>query len=548
MIIGSHLDVVSKETSEMHKATFKEFCDIIKSSGVVHSASYFALNCRQPQSKQLRHFQDTISGLIANSPRHQLSLQASTLLGMLETDFSQVAACTVQTVLSHIKATGIALPENPFFLFPILYELHELGLLFLIGTSSRESSLVVLNITKLTNEVHKLLFSQQSTQDLKKYIDSEDMTSYNVGILPEKVLEKILPQHIIKECLIHLQYCQEIRHSEVGAFPAITGHTQQSFLFFPALCSSGKSDTPLVKDPADLSYGIGWFARCGDPSDYFPPRFTHVLPLRLVFEFTLSAPTQNLTSSITSDLHLQRRCIMWRTGVHWLMEEGVECRVELVSESQIIKGVLVTVKTTRDARLVDNCIHIFSNIIRCVMQAKAEFCHSIRPKFFLLDSPATPSSLDDDHLFAMSDVERVLTSPQRKQWVVSVSGKQRMERSKLDSLLQLSHWNKLFSIDLDSVLSHIEEVVRGLHMLGIYLAIPKSRLEEVEENFPRDVKRQRIELVKVWMNSSHSDYPPCWWHLVQALEKIQHGALAEKIRAQYSKFDIICAIAVKCIH
>ena len=208
---------------------------------------------------------------------------------------------------------------------------------------------------------------------------------------------------------------------------------------------------------------------------------------------------------------------------------------ELVSESRIIKGVLVTVKTTRDAQLVDNCIHIFSNIIRCVMHTKAEFCHSIRPKFFLLDSPATPSSLDDDHLFAMSDVERVLTSPQRKQWVVSVSGKQRMERSKLDSLLQLSHWNKLFSIDLDSVLSHIEEVVRGLHMLGIYLAIPKSRLEEVEENFPRDVKRQRIELVKVWMNSSHSDYPPCWWHLVQALEKIQHGALAEKIRAQHSK-------------
>ena len=548
MIIGSHLDVVSKEASEMHKTTFKEFCDIIKSSGVVHSASYFALNCRQPQSKQLRHFQDTISGLIANSPRHQLSLQASTLLGMLETDFSQVAACTVQTVLSHIKATGIALPENIFFLFPILYELHELGLLFLTGTSAGEISLVVMNITQLTNEVHKLLFSQQATQNLKKYIDNEDMASFNVGILPKKVLEKILPKHITKECLVHLQYCQEIKHSEVGAFPAITNPTQRSFLFFPALCSSDKSDTPLVTQPADLSYGIGWFSRCDDPSDYFSPRFAHVLPLRLIFEFTLSAPTQNLTSSTTSDLHLRRRCIMWRTGVHWLMEEGVECRVELVSESQIIKGVLVTVKTTRDARLVDNCIHVFNNIIRCVMQAKAEFCHSISPRFFLLDSPATPACLDDDHLFAMSDVERVLTSSERKQWVVSVSGRQRMERFKLDSLLHLSHWNKLFSIDLASVLSHIEEVVRELHMLGIYLDIPTSRLEEMEENFPRDVKRQRIELVKVWMNSSHNDYPPCWWHLVQALEKIQHGALAEKIRAQYSKFDIICAIAVECIH
>ena len=212
----------------------------------------------------------------------------------------------------------------------------------------------------------------------------------------------------------------------------------------------------------------------------------------------------------------------------------MECRVELVSKSHIIKGVLVTVKTTRDARLVDNCIHVFNNIIRCVMQAKAEFCHSTRPKFFLLDSPATPACLDDDHLFAMSDVERVLTSPEGKQWVLSVSGRQQIECSKLDSLVQLSHWNNLFTIDLVSVLSHIEEVVRELHMLGIYLAIPISRLEELEENFPSNVKRQRIELVKLWMSSSQ--HPPCWWHLVQALEKIQYGALAEKIRAQYSKF------------
>ena len=533
IIIGSHLDIVSRETSQGHEPTFREFFNIINSTGVVRSATFLLLDCCKPQSKQIKELKQLICGFIAFSPRYQLSLHASTLLGMLEEDFRQVAACTVQTVISHIKVTGIALPNDITALFPILHELHELGLLFLTSTNAEESSLVVLNITKLTNEVHKLLFSPQATQDLKKYIDNEDMTSYNVGILPEKVLEKILPKHITKECLIHLQYCQEIKHSDVGAFPAITNPTQQSFLFFPALCSSDKSDTPFVTHPTDLSYGIGWFARCDDPSDYFSPRFAHVLPLRLVFEFTLSAPTQNLTSSTISDLHLQRRCTMWRTGVHWLMEEGVECRVELVRDSQIIKGVLVTVKTTRDARLIDNCIHIFNNIIRCVMQAKAEFCHSIGPKFFLLDSPAIPACLDDDHLFATSDVERVLMSPERKQWVISVSGRQQIDRSKLDSLVQLSHWNNLFSIDLVSVLSHIEEVVRELHMLGIHLNIPTRHLEEMEENFPRNVGRQRIEIVKIWM--SFSEHPPCWWHLVQALEKIQHGALAEKIRAQHSK-------------
>ena len=534
IIIGSHLDVVSKETSEMHETTFREFLSVINSTGVMRSAIYLLLDCCQPQSKQIKEFQNHISGLITNSPRYQLSLQASTLLGMLETDFRQVAACTVQTVLDHIEVTGIALPKDITALLPILHELHELGLLFFLpGTSAGESSLVVLNITQLTNQVHKLLFSPQATQNLKKYIKKEDMASFNVGILPEKVLEKILPKHITKECLIHLQYCQKIRHSDVGTFPAITHHTQQSFLFFPALCSSDKSDTPLVTHPADLSYGIGWLARCyDDPSAYFSPRFAHVLHLRLVFEFTLSAPIQNLTSSTTSDLHLQRRCTMWRTGVHWLMEEGVECRVELVSKSQIIKGVLVTVKTIRDARLVDNCIHVFNNIIRCVMQAKAEFCHSIRPKFFLLDSPATPACLNDDYLFAMSDVERVLMSPKRKQWVLSISGKQQMERSKLVNLLQLSHWNNLFPIHFVPVHDYLQEVVQELQNLGLSLDIPWRKLQEIKKNCAT-VEEQRMELVSVWMSSS--DKPPCWWHLVQALKKTTHKTLAETIAAENSK-------------
>ena len=166
--------------------------------------------------------------------------------------------------------------------------------------------------------------------------------------------------------------------------------------------------------------------------------------------------------------------------------------MELVSESQIIKGVLVTVKTTRDAQLVDNGIYVFNNIIRCVMQAEAEFCHSIRPKLFLLNSPATPACLDDDHLFAMSDVERVLMSPKRKQWVLSVSGRQQMERSKLVNLLQLSHWNNLFPIDFVPVQDYLQEVVQELQNLGLSLDIPWSKLQAIKKNCPTVEEQRRM--------------------------------------------------------
>ena len=54
------------------------------------------------------------------------------LLGLLEKDFSNVTACSAQTILSHSEVTGISLAKNTAALISILNELHDLGLLFTI--------------------------------------------------------------------------------------------------------------------------------------------------------------------------------------------------------------------------------------------------------------------------------------------------------------------------------------------------------------------------------------------------------------------------------
>lgn len=128
----------------------------------------------------------------------------------------------------------------------------------------------------------------------------------------------------------------------------------------------------------------------------------------------------------------------------------------------------------------------------------------------------------------MTDVEEVLTSPEMIVAVVSVSGRNQLERSKISCLLKLSYWNaSYFGL-------YLSDVIQDLHFLGIFLDIPRSELETIEHNFPRDVVRQKKELVKVWMDSSKQ--PPSWWHLVQALRQIQQGALAERIREEHGKF------------
>ena len=529
IIIGSHSDLVVKEKIEESEKLFRYFFE--NNSGPEYKNEYFKLDCRKPKSKDLKMIQDNIISLTQESPRYSLSLDATILLGLLEKDFGNVTACSTQTILEHIEITGILLPKNITSLLPVLQELHEIGILFMTRDDKCDNLQVVLNISKLTNEVHKLLFSNEAKHELTKDIENKDtISSFNIGVLPKAFLDKILPQYITKECLVQLQYCQEISNKDVSAFPSLpqSGSSDQSFLFFPALCSANKSDVAWTTPPG-LSYGIGWLAQCADAScDHFPSRFLHVLLLRLVFRFTLQVPTQPQTPSASSPdhSHLTRRCTMWNSGVHWDMEEGVECMVELVDDK---KGIVITTRSKVDS--LENCVGVFNSIVSCVMEAKAEFCYSIRPQFFLLDPTTSSDYLHKDNLFALCDVESVLN--EGKEVVLSVTGNMRLDRSRIAFLRNFTFWNDLFPLDFASVLSYLQDVVCNLYKLGIYLRLPQGKLDAIEADFPTDTEKRRIRLVRVWMSSSPD--PPCWWLLAKALDQVDHRVLAHQIKQQHSK-------------
>ena len=514
LVVGSHLDLSTADSKKGQDLS--KFCAAVQSK--VHHVKHFMLDCRDPRSNQIAELKKQILAWVSESREHKISNEATVLLGLLEKDFSAVSACPVQTVLEHVKEYGMLLPSEAEALYPILFELHEVGVVLLVGDCAKGEGRIILNASKLTNDVHKLLFSESAFCETL-VAHPELVASLKTGILPHNILSKILPPHITIECLVHLQYCQQIRHNEIGIFQEQTDSTDQSFLFFPALCSVDKSQVVWV-EPTGNSFSIGWLALCTDPHDYFPPRFLHVLLLRLVYTFTLSAPAQ-LQTAHASPVH-GRRCTMWKTGVQWCMEEGVDCMVELVSGSQ---GVVVFIKTCKDR--AENCTSVFAKIVSCVMEAKAEFCRSVKPQFFLIDSSAESVYLNEDHQFALSDVERALKGPEGKEVIVSVSGKGKLELSKVQCMRKLTLWDSLFPIDVNAVLHILRDIVKGLYDLGENLGAPRGVLEALEADFPFDVKRRKRELVRWWMSSS--TVPPCWWHLVSALKKMGENVLAQEI-------------------
>ena len=526
IVVGSHSDSVTKEVITKCRERFAQFHkDISESHTLVRYMEYFLFDCRKPQSKEIGRLQKKITSMTSKSERYELTIEATILLGLLEKNFNNVVACSVETIVSHIEDTGVQLPNKTETLVPYLHELHEVGILLLVGEKTKDNFLIVLNISKLTNKVHKALFSLDALKELSKHRNSYPL---DIGIIPEDLLLKILPEYCTKECLIQFQYCQEISHYNVGVFSSTSqssSSSSQSLLFFPALILGDKSDASW-RTPPDNSYSIGWFASCTDPNDYFPPRFLHVLLLRMVFRFALSDPQQHQTLVHTTELmEYERFCTMWKTGVHWLSEKGVECMVELVDDS---KGVVVITKSVKGRTEI--CISVFNDIICCVMEARAEFCHSVRPKFYLLDSTDQSDYLDKDNLFPMSEVEKTLVSPEGREVVCSVTRKRFMERSKLTCMRKLTHWDNLFPIDFGSVLHYLKDT---LFDLGLHLKIPRGVLGAIEMNYPHDASRRTREVVRAWMSSSLD--PPCWWHLIEALKEIGKKATADKIEKEHSE-------------
>ena len=152
VILGSHLDLVKGK--EVHD--FEKSCENsdLKQSGC------FVLDCRTPNSKEVDSVVQHITTLVQDSPRYKLSHKAAVLLGLLEKDFQHVTACPIQTIISRIKGTKIPLLTDEHSMCQVVFELHEFGLLFMI--SGENDVQLVLNMSRLTHDVHQLLFSEEA--------------------------------------------------------------------------------------------------------------------------------------------------------------------------------------------------------------------------------------------------------------------------------------------------------------------------------------------------------------------------------------------------
>ena len=439
-----------------------------------------SLDCRKT-GRDVYHLKEIVKKASLSLPPVTLTLQTSTLLGLLLKDFVLLPVFKLEFILSRIEQIQCPLSSHPIKLYSLLKELHNLGLIIIIAKEGNpiESYLIILNVSNFTSEVHKKLFSKQATTELVKHTDRLDLS---VGIVPESLLQEILPGYITKECLIKLQYCQEIENVSVKEDYTLTQELEESsnrvhkLLFFPALCML-KLESIVWPKIAGRKFTLGWYVRCKQHEfDYFPPRFLHVLIVYLSMNFALKqhtsfsstsswsfdvnslslSDTLSLSESVASSTStlaevrdLNPRCHVWTTGLHWLMENGVEVYVDMPKDAENKELVLIA-RSSEDCRA--ECANTLQEVIQKVIEVKVEYCHNIQLSVYLLDSEQLAdlpfTNARSVPLYSLKDVEQTLA--EGRQRAVSIDGHYCVPPTKLISLTRwkMSYWSKLKKINL----------------------------------------------------------------------------------------------------
>ena len=447
VVIGSHVDVVVSRgqdpNNKLHHLEMiaTEFC---KQTHYMKLNPGLSLDCCRPTTNSMSNLRKLLKKTYTTNQKYVLSLGATILLGLLERDFSSVTACQVSTIFDHVQQVGMHHLISMQQLYPVLKELHNLGLLIVVGSASdTRDHWLLLNVSALTEEVHTKLFAEDSLMS-QSLADSPLST---LGIIPESALTKILPEYITKECLKQLQYCQEMKHIEIGSHhsivPVASSSDCEPLLFFPALLQNERDVASLATSQGQHICSRGWYIKSTGKFDYFPPRFLHVLLLRLAFSFALRPVNLESSSAVAADIcRCSRRCDVWKGGICWLMEEGVKCVVEVVKEREVYRGVVVVAQSEEDCDV--KCASVFAAVVQKVMEAKMEFCHSITTETFLIDpdelNQSPLPSVTELHLYAMCEVERVLVKGVNR--VVSVRGKRFLDPRKLSYVKCCTYWSE----------------------------------------------------------------------------------------------------------
>ena len=431
MVVGSWADQVKEAGESIGRKWLNIEKACVSSSSSVHFVGFTALDCRKLASSGLDKICDVIgsSCIALREVAEQKGIIYPHLLHtFITTKFSSEVACSVRNLCILITAEDDALlPTEPNLLSPLLSSLSDGGhLLYLPNKEDFEAGWVVINKQAVLSEINGTVFAPEN---FKQHHDIATST----GVVPKSKIAGVFSEKynidMILCVLTAFEFCQKMKDSFTlslitNSDPAAmttSDESSESYYFFPALVQV-EHPTDVWQNSGPGQYQCGWCLQCSKKGHYLTPRFLHVLLLRLAFSFAL-AP-DNLQQEEASPV-LRQRCAVWKNGVQWLDQDGVETVVEVSEQNKLVLLLMLCPEGEEMA-----CVQLRSLLISKILDLKDKLCPGVSTTELLIDpsnlfSYPLPSS-SELTLYTMAD-QIVKAVREHKLFAVDRTGRRKMK-------------------------------------------------------------------------------------------------------------------------
>ena len=433
MVVGSWADQV-KEAIDQKWANIKKAC--ISSSSPLHFVGFTALDCRKLASSGLDKICDMIGSsctALKKAAERKQFIYPHLLHTFITTKLSSKVASSVEELCTLITAEDdVLLPTKPNLLSPLLSSLSDGGhLLYLPNKEDFEAGWVIINKQAVLSEINGTIFAPE-------YFKQHHDIATSTGVVPKSKIADVFAEKynvdMILCVLTAFEFCQAIKDSfthsliassdssrDGAAAMTTSDESSESYYFFPALVQV-EHPTDVWQNSGPEQYQCGWCLQCSKEGQYLTPRFLHVLLLRLAFSFALAPDSsqQDEASPV-----LRRRCAVWKNGIQWLNQDGVETIVEVSEQNKLVLLLMLCPEGEEMA-----CVQLRSSLISKILEAKEEQCRGIPTTELLIDpsnlfSYPLPSS-SELTLYTIAD-QVVKAVREHKQFAVDVTGRRKMK-------------------------------------------------------------------------------------------------------------------------
>uniref|UniRef100_A0A1X7TRE8 Uncharacterized protein n=1 Tax=Amphimedon queenslandica TaxID=400682 RepID=A0A1X7TRE8_AMPQE len=547
IVTVSHVDEISNPVERRRRK--KEIQDII----VRERCDSVFLDCRKLGGSGVDSFFNKLSSAcesIRSTSGRNLSLYCHMMYGLLEERIENIL--TLSDVMSAGKDNDdYFIPDKREDVLDVLHPLHSTGLISVL--KSEDKAWVVVNKGILLTEVNGILFAPET---FKEHVD----IASNTGIVSVSGLTRLFlnydPDMLIR-FLNNMELCQEINPSflsmtnlnQLAVEEEDEGGTErrgERLLHFPCLLSTDRPD-----EMTSEVYQFGWCLQCTSKHHFFPPRYFHVLSLRLAYKMALPQ----------EDDKLNRYCTFWRNGLHWFDDNGVRVLVEIVDESQCVLVMMSCKKGYSD-----NMVSLRRDVIGEVMSVYKESCPSLEVKELVIDPKELAYPVNTPRERTVYSVKAVLSAVVQQRPFLVTTGTRHTELKEIlpdESLSDISSLSLLGGRDIKEVIEikfesfisdttikldikDLDIVIEELTILnhygysnwyefGLHLGLYDPTLNAIKKDHGES-KPCLIQCMSAWLRGEDKVSEkggPSWSSLATALDTLEEKSIATNIRDKY---------------